>query len=200
MKEKHKQVYEFILKKHREGVDPSLREICSDLGISSTSTAARYVNSLVEMGLLERNGSGSRNIRPAGTAVGEAVPIIKRAEKGRPVTDPEDVAGYVCFRPESSASGELFAYRVTGDDLSGAGILSGDIAVLEDMSGRQDSVKNGDIVLAAYDNSLSLRKYYYENGHCRLEAENDGLQPVFLERCTVLGRLAGIVRYVNREN
>ena len=219
MKEHHKQVYEYVLRRTREGCSPSLREICRDMGISSTSTAARYVNSLVERGFLERTEGGSRNIRPAGMGAAR-LPVIRRVEDGRPVTDPEEVAEYIYFQPlagklpvsksSDGISGELFAYRVPGDDLSGAGILAGDVAVLEtvDTGGSGNApasekmsctVKNGDIVLASFDGRLCLRRFFYENGHYRLEAENAGAQPVFLERCTVAGRIAGIIRYIGTE-
>lgn len=201
MKERQRQVYEYILKRAGEGSSPSLREICREAGISSTSTAARYVDSLVEIGLLTRTGDGSRNIRPAGDMAAR-VPIIGRVSKGRPVTDPEEVEEYVYFCPPRSLSGELFARRVSGEELSGAGILPGDIAVLVTVP-EGSNVKNGSIVLAAFDGRSCLRRYYYENGHYRLEADISGgteksshVQPVFLERCTVVGRLAGIVRYI----
>ncbi len=192
MKEIEKKVYEYILEKADEGIPPSMREICAALGIRSTSTAARYVNNLVGMGLLEKVDGRNRAICPAG-GKGVRIPLVGTVTAGKPITAIEDITEYIIFNTEKKYSGKLFALNVRGDSMINAGILNGDIVVIEQC----ETVENGTIAAILVDGEeATIKRFYKENGGYRLQPENDSFEPIIAKQCSVLGRVAAVIRYL----
>lgn len=192
MKEIHKKVYEYIKQRTEEGFSPSIREICRDLDIASTSTAARYVNYLVDEGYLEKIEGRNRAIKLAGGG-GMRIPVVETITAGQPVTAFEDVSEYVYFLPNRRYNGELFALRIHGESMKNAAILDGDMVVVE----RTPYVENGEIaaVLAANDEA-TVKRFYRESDGYRLQPENDNMEPIYTESCSVIGRVVGVIRYM----
>lgn len=192
MKEIHKKVYEYIKQRTEEGFSPSIREICRDLDIASTSTAARYVNYLVDEGYLEKIEGRNRAIKLAGGG-GMRIPVVETITAGQPVTAFEDVSEYVYFLPNRRYNGELFALKIHGESMKNAAILDGDMVVVE----RTPYVENGEIaaVLAANDEA-TVKRFYRESDGYRLQPENDNMEPIYTESCSVIGRVVGVIRYM----
>lgn len=191
-KENEKRVYEYIMDRTVDGIPPSIREICAALGLRSTSTAARYVNSLVEKGLLEKADGRNRGIRPAGDN-GIRVPLVGTITAGQPITAIEEVTDYITFRPVNKVCGKLFALNVKGDSMINAGILNGDIVIIEQCS----TVRNGTIAAVLVDGEeATVKRFYKENGGYRLQPENDYMDPIIVDNCSILGRVAAVIRYM----
>lgn len=191
-KENEKKVYEYIVERTVDGIPPSIREICAALGLRSTSTAARYVNSLVEKGLLEKADGRNRGIRPAGDN-GVRVPLVGTITAGQPITAIEEVTDYITFRPVNKVYGKLFALNVKGDSMINAGILNGDIVIIEQCS----TVRNGTIAAVLVDGEeATVKRFYKENGGYRLQPENDFMEPILVQECSILGRVAAVIRYL----
>ncbi|MGN0695982.1 MAG: transcriptional repressor LexA [Oscillospiraceae bacterium] len=191
-KENEKKVYEYIVERTVDGIPPSIREICAALGLRSTSTAARYVNSLVEKGLLEKADGRNRGIRPAGDN-GVRVPLVGTITAGQPITAIEEVTDYITFRPVNKVYGKLFALNIKGDSMINAGILNGDIVIIEQCS----TVRNGTIAAVLVDGEeATVKRFYKENGGYRLQPENDFMEPIMVQECSILGRVAAVIRYL----
>ncbi len=193
MNEKVKRVFEFIKEKSEEGIPPSIREICSALNIKSTSTAARYVNSLVEEGYLEKVDGCNRSIKLSGRGASR-IPLVGTITAGQPITAIEDVTDYISFHPEKNYRGELFALKVRGDSMVNAAILNGDIVVVE----KSDTARNGEIAAVMVNGGeATVKTFYKENGHYRLQPENDSMEPIIVDECEIIGKVIAVLRYLS---
>jgi repressor LexA len=110
---------------------------------------------------------------------------------GMPITALEDVTDYINFNSDKKYFGELFALSVRGESMINALIMDGDIAVVEKCS----TVANGEIAAVMIDGSATLKRFFKENGHYRLQPENDTMDPIIVENCEILGKLVSIIRY-----
>ena len=188
--ENEKMVFEFIKERIEEGYPPTVREICAKFGYKSTSTAHRYINNLTAQGLLEKGSNQNRAIRLTG-GNGMKIPLVGTVTAGTPITAIEDITDYISFQPDRHYSNQLFALKVRGESMINAAILDGDIVVIE----QTPYAENGDIVCALVDNeSATIKTFYKENGHFRLQPENDTLSPIIVEDCSILGKLVGLFR------
>ena len=192
MNDKEKRVFEYIKERMEEGFAPSIREICADLGIRSTSTAARYVNTLVSEGYLEKVDGCNRAIKISGKGAAK-IPLVGTITAGQPITAVEDITDYINFHEPKSYAGELFALKVRGESMINAAILDGDIVVVEKCS----TARNGEIVAAMVnDGEATVKTFYKENGHYRLQPENDTMDPIIVDECEIIGRIVSVIRYL----
>lgn len=190
-KEKEMQVFGFIKSRLNEGISPSVREIMDAVGFRSTSTAHRYINALVEQGLIEKSDSLNRSLRLPNASTA-SVPIMGTVTAGQPITAFEDITGYLGFEADGFDPNDLFALRIRGESMINAGILDGDIVIVE----KGTYAENGDIVVAFIDGEdATVKRFYKENGHYRLQPENDTMEPIILEQCEILGKVIGLKRY-----
>lgn len=189
--EKKMKVFNFIRSKLSNGVSPSVREIMDAMEFKSTSTAHRYINALVEDGLIEKTDALNRSLRlPNSNSA--AVPVIGTVTAGEPVTAFEDITGYVSFEAPNYDPNELFALKIKGESMINAGILDGDIVIVQ----KDTYAENGDIVVAFIDSEdATVKRFYKENGKYRLQPENDNMQPIILDECEILGKVIGLKRY-----
>ena len=191
--ERDKQVYEYIRGRLGEGSAPSVREICRELGIPSTSTVHSCMKRLIAAGLLEQQGENlNRAIKLRG---GESVqvPIVGTVTAGQPITAIEQIEGYLGFKPNKRYDGELFALKVRGESMINAAILDGDTVIVE----QTPVAENGEIVVAlTADGEATVKTFYKENGHYRLQPENDSMEPIILDEVSVLGRVVAVMRYI----
>ncbi|WP_294101034.1 transcriptional repressor LexA [uncultured Ruminococcus sp.] len=190
--ENEKMVFEFIKERIEEGYPPTVREICAKFGYKSTSTAHRYINNLTAKGLLEKGSNQNRAIRLTG-GNGMKIPLVGTVTAGTPITAIEDITDYISFQPDRHYSNQLFALKVRGESMINAAILDGDIVVIE----QTPYAENGDIVCALVDNeSATIKTFYKENGHFRLQPENDTMDPIIVDEVKILGKVVGVVRYL----
>lgn len=194
LKERDKQIYEYIISRISEGYAPTVREICAELGIKSTSTVHRSVSKLVEAGLIEKQGSNlNRSMKLAGDQ-SVKVPVIGTVTAGQPITAFEDITGFISFQPKKSYSGKLFALKVRGESMINAAILDGDTVIVE----QTPYAENGQIVVALVDNEeATVKRFYKEEGHYRLQPENDTMDPIILDEVSILGRVIAVFRSID---
>lgn len=190
--ENEKIVFEFIKDRIEEGYPPTVREICAEFGFKSTSTAHRYINNLTAKGLLEKGNNRNRAIRLTG-GNGMKIPLVGTVTAGIPITAIEEITDYISFQPARHYSNPLFALKVRGESMINAAILDGDMVVIE----QTPYAENGDIVCALVDNeSATIKTFYKEDGHYRLQPENDTMDPIIVDEVSILGKVVGVVRYL----
>lgn len=183
-------IFEFIKNKiSQTGVAPSVREIAAAVGLRSTSSVQYNLNILEEAGLIKRDANLKRTIRLAGGAENiRHVPVIGTVTAGVPILATQQIEEYVAI---SGVTGEtLFALHVKGDSMMNAGILNGDIVIVN----QTPVAENGEIVVALIDDEATVKKFYKENNHIRLQPENDKYQPIIVDDCTILGKVITLIR------
>ena len=190
--ENEKMVFELIKDRLEEGYPPTVREFCAEFGFKSTSTAHRYINNLTAKGLLEKGNNQNRAIRLTG-GNGMKIPLVGTVTAGIPITAIEEITDYISFQPARHYSNPLFALKVRGESMINAAILDGDMVVIE----QTPYAENGDIVCALVDNeSATIKTFYKEDGHYRLQPENDTMDPIIVDEVSILGKVVGVVRYL----
>ena len=188
-----RKVFEFIKDRIEEGYPPTVREICAHFGYKSTSTAHRYINLLADKGYLEKGANQNRAIRLSG-GNGTKVPLVGTVAAGVPITAIEDITDYISFHPDKHYQGKLFALKVKGESMINAAILDGDIVVIE----QRQTAENGEIVCALVDNeSATIKTFYKEDGHYRLQPENDTMEPIIADEVSILGKVVAVLRYID---
>ncbi len=191
LKDKELAVFNFIKNRLNEGISPSVREIMDAMGFRSTSTAHRYISSLAEKGLIEKTDNLNRTLRlpNSGTA---SIPVMGTVTAGMPITAIQDISGYIGFETQGCDPDELFALKIRGESMINIGIFDGDIVVVK----RTPYAENGDIVVAMVDGGeATVKTFYKEKGHFRLQPENDTMNPIIVNEVEILGRVIGLKRY-----
>lgn len=169
---------------------PSVREICSVTNLRSTSTVHHHLQALEERGLISREHGVNRCIHISGTEKSADVPVVGRVAAGYPVLAVENIECYVPV-PESLKRGrELFALRVQGESMINAGILDGDIVIIN----RTPVAENGEIVVALIGEEATVKRFYKENGHFRLQPENDAFEPIIVDEVVLMGKVISLLR------
>lgn len=193
--DKQNEVYNFIkLQIKEKGYPPSVREICKAVGLSSTSSVHFHLKRLEKEGLIKRDSSKTRAIEivdPTSKKEVINVPIIGTITAGNPILAIENIEDVFPLPIDYvKNTKDLFMLKVSGESMIEAGILDGDLAIIE----KTDSANNGDIVVALIDNEATLKRFFKESSYIRLQPENKSMKPIILEDCKVLGRLVGIYR------
>lgn len=187
-----RKVFDFIKQRVEEGYPPTVREICAQFGFKSTSTAHRYINSLTEKGFLEKGSKQNRAIKLTGSS-GMKIPLVGTVTAGVPITAIEYVSEYINFQPAKNYANPLFALKVRGESMINAAILDGDIVVVE----QTPVAENGEIVVALVDGEdATVKTFYKEDGHFRLQPENDTMSPIIVDEVAILGKVVGLIRYI----
>ena len=173
-----------------EGYSPSVRDISTALGIKSTSTVHLYLHKLEEKGYIQKEQGKSRTIRVETTSQ-TGIPVIGEIAAGVPIFAEQNFDGRVDFKADGYDPENLFALHVKGESMIDAGILDGDLIVIDAGS----YAENGDIVAALVDNEATVKEFYKENGHYRLQPRNEKMKPIIVDECTVLGKVIASLRY-----
>ena len=189
-------VYDIILDGFNHGRIPSVRELCIATGFKSTSTVAYHLKALEERGLIEREEGLNRCIRIKNEQPSAKVPLLGRVTAGQPILAVQDIESYIPVPQDVCKGRELFALRVVGESMLNAGIFDGDIIVVN----RTPSAENGDIVVAMVEDETSgdmtatVKRFYKENGHYRLQPENDAFEPIIVDSVVLLGKVVTLIR------
>ena len=196
IKDKQLEIYNF-LKTYTEnkGYPPSVREICEAVGLSSTSTVHGHLKRLERKGLIKRDPSKPRALEIAELNQCKKeminIPRVGKVTAGLPILATENIEDTFPVPLEYvKHDRELFMLRVTGESMKKVGINNNDLAIIE----KKESAENGDIVVALIDNEATIKRFFKENGHFRLQPENDTMDPIIVENCSILGKLVGIYR------
>lgn len=190
--ESQRKIYEFLVEKARDGITPSVREICTAVGLRSTSSVQANLDALEVAGYIERPPMLKRVIRICGMADNVAhVPLLGTVTAGMPILTVEEIEGYVPFSQLGASEKELFALHVRGESMINAGILNGDIVIVE----RTPTARNGEIVVAMIGEEATVKRFYKEDGHFRLQPENDTFEPIITQEVIILGKVIASYRY-----
>ena len=196
--QKEKDVFDYINDCiERNGYAPSVRDICAAVGIKSTSSVHEYLRKLEAKGYIKKSSGKSRALTletgvPLESTKMKKVPIIGRVTAGQPILAVENHDGYVDF-PASMARGKsnLFALRVMGESMIEAGILDGDIVVVESKRYADD----GEIVVAMIDEEATVKRFFKDNGRIRLQPANHTMEPIYAKEVYVLGKVIANFRF-----
>ncbi len=202
---RQQEIYDFIRKySAKHGYPPTVRDIGKAVGLASSSTVHAHLANLEKVGLLRRDPSKPRAIEMLDRATSVAadairsvvkpngLPLVGQVAAGQPILAEENIEEYVAV--PTLAGGELGEYvlRVRGDSMKNAGILEGDYVVVRP----QDSAIDGEIVVALVGEEATVKRFFKEDDHIRLQPENDALEPIRSREVRVLGRVVGVFRQV----
>ncbi len=190
---RERSVFEYIKTNLIErGYAPSVRDIRDALGFKSTSTVHMYLTRLSDKGLITRDGGKSRAIHMDSIEASNQIPVVGKVTAGKPILALEDFDGYISFcassvgcRPEN-----LFALNVDGESMIEAGILDGDVVIVD----KRTYAENGEIVVALIGDEATVKTFYKEDGHYRLQPENKTMEPIISENVDILGKVVASLR------
>ena len=183
-------ILDFLRDCSENGRVPSVREICEYTGLSSTSTVHHHLKALEAKGLIIREHGVNRCIQIAGEEKSASVPVVGKVAAGEPITAIQNIEFYVPVPEQLKRGRELFALRIQGESMINAGILNGDIVIVN----RTPVAENGEIVVAMVDDSATVKRFYKENGHFRLQPENDSYEPIIVDEVVLLGKVVSLIR------
>lgn len=187
-------IYSYIEEQYRKnGFSPSINDIAEHLGLSAKSNIHRQLQQLVGDGRLVNLGGRyvPTRLHERESADVAAVPLLGTVAAGSPILALENLEGYVDYLPRFGDSRDLFALHVRGNSMIGAGINDGDIVIVE----KTPAVQNGEIAVALIDDEATVKTFYRENGHIRLQPENPELAPIIVDEVVILGRVIASMRY-----
>ena len=188
-------IYEFLKDFTSEkGYPPTVREICKAVGLKSTSSVHGHLKHLEKEGLIKRDPTKPRALEIVDSVVKKEminVPIIGRVTAGLPILANENIEdSFPLPLDYVKHNNDLFMLKISGSSMIKAGILDGDFAIIE----RTQTASNGDKFVALIENEATLKTFYRENDHIRLQPENDEMEPIIVDNCSILGKLIGIYR------
>ena len=193
----------------RYGYPPTVRDIGKAVGLTSSSTVHAHLANLEKLGLLRRDPSKPRAIelldratRDARNAVSSAIgrvvpsgglPVVGSVAAGQPILAEENIEEYVTVPPAAGGEDGDYVLRVRGDSMIDAGILEGDYVVVRP----QDNAGDGEIIVALVGEEATVKRFFRENDHVRLQPENQTMEPIRSKDVRVLGRVVGLFRSVS---
>lgn len=194
---KQQEILEYIKQEilHR-GYPPAVREICEAVKLRSTSSVHAHLETLEKNGYIRRDPTKPRAIEIVDDNFNLArremvnVPIIGTVAAGQPILATENIEDYFPIPAEMMPNVECFMLNVKGESMVNAGILDGDRVLVQ----QQSTARNGDIVVAMVDDSATVKTFYKEDGHYRLQPENDFMDPIIVNEVSILGKVFGVFR------
>lgn len=194
---KQMEILEYIKEQILErGYPPAVREICDAVHLKSTSSVHSHLETLEKNGYIRRDPTKPRAIEICDDSFQlvrhemASVPIIGTVAAGQPILAQENIEGYFPIPVEMLPNTETFILKVKGDSMINAGIFSGDQIFVECCN----TARNGDTVVALVDDSATVKTFYKEAGHIRLQPENDDMDPIIVDDCQILGKVFGVFR------
>ena len=196
--EKQSQILEYIKSEIlNKGYPPSVRDICQAVNLKSTSSVHSHLETLEKNGYIRRDPTKPRTIEILDDSFNLVrremvnVPIVGTVAAGQPILATENIESYFPIPSEFMPNEETFMLKVKGESMINAGILDGDNILVK----RQNYAKNGDMVVALVDDSATVKTFYKEDGHIRLQPENDYMDPIILPDVEILGKVFGVFRF-----
>lgn len=186
-------IKEEILKR---GYPPAVREICEAVNLRSTSSVHSHLETLEKNGYIRRDPTKPRaieicddNFQMVRTEI-VSLPVVGQVAAGTPILAEENIDSYFPVPAELVPQGESFVLKVKGDSMINVGIFSGDQIFVNACN----TAHNGDTVVALIDDSATVKTFYKEDGHIRLQPENDTMDPIIVDDCQILGKVFGVFR------
>ena len=197
---KQKEILEFIKSEIlKKGYPPAVREICESVIFNSRSCVHSHLETLEKNGYIRRDPTKPRAIEIMDDSFQmvrhemTSLPIIGTVAAGLPILAEQNIEGYFPIPTDMVPKGESFVLHVKGDSMVNAGIFNGDSIFVTVCN----TASNGDTVVALVDDSATVKTYYKENGHYRLQPENDNMEPIILDNVEILGKVYGVFRLYN---
>ena len=204
---KEKAILKFIEEQVVEnGYPPSVREIGKAIGLSSTATVHAYLSKLEKQGFIKKEDKKGRTLKVIKGTDGQPlkrenknfyaqremvnVPVIGKITAGQPILAVENVTDTFPIPIDFVGNSESFMLTVRGESMIEAGILDGDYILVK----KQSNASNGEIVVALIEDEATVKTFYKENGHIRLQPENHTMDPIIVPDCKILGKVAGVFR------
>jgi len=191
--DKTQETYEFIASYiNRNKYPPSIREICSNVKLDSTSSVVYHLKKLEKMGKISRTDNKNRAIEltDAPNIPTISLPIVGTIAAGQPILAEENLIDNIVVAEDLFSGSNMFILQVKGESMINAGIFDGDYVVIS----KQKIANNGEIVACLLENEATVKRFYKENGYFRLQPENDGMRPIFCEQLEILGKVVGLIR------
>ncbi|MDY4742154.1 MAG: transcriptional repressor LexA [Lachnospira sp.] len=196
--QKQSEILEYIKSQIlNKGYPPSVRDICQAVNLKSTSSVHAHLESLEKNGYIRRDPTKSRTIEIIDDNFNLSrrevvnIPLIGQVAAGQPLLAVENVAEYFPVPAEYMPNGETFMLKVKGDSMVNMGIYDGDQIIVK----KQNTASNGEVIVALVDDSATVKRFYKENGHIRLQPENDFMDPIIVDDCEILGKVIGLIRF-----
>ena len=194
---KQSEILEYIKKEIlNKGYPPTVRDICDAVNLKSTSSVHSHLETLEKNGYIRRDPTKPRAIEIVDDNFNLSrrefvnVPIVGNVAAGQPILAVENIDNYFPIPTEYMPNSESFMLKVKGESMINAGIFEGDWIVVE----KRDSARNGEIVVALVDDSATVKTFYKEDGHIRLQPENDNHAPIIVPDCKILGKVISLYR------
>ncbi len=195
-------IYEYIKAEIKKGNIPSIREICKEVGLKSTSSVKYHLDLLEQMGYIARPKSKKRCIEvlenefymDSADSVNvpeySNVPIVGSVAAGMPILAQENIEGYFPVPTVYLTNDNTFMLRIKGNSMVNAGILNDDLVLVK----QTESAKDGEIIIALIDDSATCKTYYKEEKYIRLQPENEAYEPIYVRDCNIIGKVIGLFR------
>ena len=195
--DKQAQILEYIKDQNMEkGYPPAVREICEAVHLKSTSSVHSHLATLEKRGYIRRDPTKPRaieicddNFQMLRTETA-SLPVVGRVAAGEPILAEQNIESYFPVPAEYVPRGESFVLKVHGTSMINAGIMDGDYIFVNSCR----NAENGEIIVALIDDSATVKRFYKEDGHIRLQPENDEMEPIIVEDCQILGKVFGVYR------
>lgn len=196
---KQQEILDYIKEQILErGFPPAVRDICKAVNLSSTSTVHSHLATLERNGYIRRDPTKPRAIEIIDDSFNMirteivSIPVVGQVAAGSPILAEENIDSYIPIPASMCPKGaNAFILNVKGDSMINAGIHNGDQIFVKQCN----TAKNGDQVVALIDDSATVKTYYKEDGHIRLQPENDTMEPIIVDDCTILGKVFGVMRF-----
>ena len=196
---KQQEILEYIKEEIlKRGYPPAVREICEAVNLKSTSSVHSHLETLEKNGYIRRDPTKPRAIEICDDSFQMvrkemvSLPVVGRVAAGQPILAQQNIENYFPLPAEYVPGGESFVLTVKGESMINAGIFDGDQLFVQSCN----SARNGDIVVALIDDSATVKTFYKEDGHIRLQPENDTMDPIIVDDCVILGKVFGVFRII----
>lgn len=182
-----------------KGYPPAVREICEAVQLKSTSSVHSHLETLEKNGYIRRDPTKPRTIEILDDTFGLTrremvqVPILGSVAAGQPLLAEEQIEDYFPIPASILPNSETFMLRVKGDSMINTGIFSGDQVIVS----RCNTARNGEIVVALVNDSATVKRFFKEDGHYRLQPENDAMEPIIVPQVEILGKVIGLFRMMS---
>ncbi|MFI3176946.1 MAG: transcriptional repressor LexA [Eubacteriales bacterium] len=194
---KQSEILEYIKEEIlKRGYPPAVREICEAVSLKSTSSVHSHLETLEKNGYIRRDSTKPRAIEIVDDSFQmvrremTSIPILGAVAAGQPLLAQENIEGYFPIPMDIAPNSDLFILKVKGESMINVGIYDGDQIFVE----QTNIARNGEIIVALIDDSATVKTFYKERNHIRLQPENDTMEPIIVPDCQILGRVFGVFR------
>jgi repressor LexA len=197
---RQQEIFDFIRRySEKNGYPPTVRDIGKAVGLASPSTVHAHLDNLQKLGLLRRDPTKPRAMELLGRAasvareaVAPGLPLLGQVAAGQPILAEENVQELIETPPCAGGESGDYLLRVRGESMKKVGIMDGDLVVVK----RQETARDGEIVVALLEEEATVKRFFHEGDHIRLQPENDDMDPILVRDVSVVGRVVGLMRTI----